>query len=210
MTPALPSSRLAVATLALITCLTAAEAGTGQVRIEGDQVRINVGSMDGYGVMSALRRHDLVERRQRTLGYEKELERLGPRMRNAQVIVGDHPGGLLKGIAADVSDINALGLPVRIIGRYCHSACTLFLGADRVCVSPKTRFGFHRPGNKPGAAPISAAGLRAAIKMAGTHYRPGLRDWWERQGSRSRRLKELRGRDLIRMGYRSCENDKGD
>lgn len=193
------------ALLLLMTLWTGGTAEAGQVRIEGDQVRISVGSMEGFGVMAALRRHDLVpERLGRTHRYHAELERLGPRMRNAEVIVRNHPGGLLNGIAADVSDINVLGLPVRIVGEYCHSACTLFLGASDVCVSPRTRFGFHRPGKARGAGPISEKVLRDAIEAAGKHYRPELRSWWERRGSRSRHLIFLTGRELIKLGYTSC------
>jgi hypothetical protein len=205
-----PSIRTWAALLAMVLGLAASGAQAGQVRIEGDRIRIDIGSSDGFGVMTALRRHDLVERRQRTLAYVAELKRLGPRMRGARVVVLNHPGGLLNGMAADVSDINALGLEVRIVGRYCNSACTLFLGAQRVCVSPGTSFGFHRPQKPPGTGPMSGATLSAAIQLAGDHYRSGLRDWWERVGSRSRGILSMTGAELTKYGYRICDANNED
>lgn len=177
----------------------------GQVQIEGDRIQISVGEVKGFGVMAALSRHDLVDATHgRTADYLSELSRLGPRMRNARVIVRDHPGGYLAGTIADVEDINALGLPVRIIGRSCHSACTLFLGARDVCVSPRTSFGFHQPGRAKGRGLLDQGTLDAAIRKAAEMYRPGLRDWWLKRGSRSKRLVYLSGRDLTRFGYRPC------
>jgi len=189
----------------ILTMMFAPASQAGQVRIEGDQIRISIGEMEGYGVMAALSRHNLLNAtRGRTPDYLAELRRLGPRMRNAQVIIRDHPGGYLIGTIADVEDINALGLPVRIVGRSCLSACTLFLGARDVCVSPRTSFGFHQPGAAKGRGPIDQGTLDAAIRRAADMYRPGLRDWWLERGSRSKRLVHLSGRELARFGYRLC------
>lgn len=186
-------------------CIFAQASYAGQVRIEGDRIRMSVGETAGYGIMEALSRHELVDAsRGRTPKYLAELRRLGPRMRNAQVIVRDHPGGYLMGTIADVEDINALGLPVRIVGRSCVSACTLFLGARDVCVSQRTSFGFHQPGRAKGRGPLDPGTLDAAIRKAAEQYRPGLRDWWLKRGSRSKRLTYLSGRELTRFGYRKC------
>jgi len=196
---------LLAALLVLTTLWTGVPAEAGQVRIEGERIRISVGEMEGHGVMAALIRHELVDAsRGRGPDYLAQLRRLGPRMRNARVIVRDHPGGYLVGTIADVEDINALGLPVRIVGRSCLSACTLFLGARDVCVSPRTSFGFHKPGRAKGRGPLDQGTLDAAIRKAAEMYRPGLRDWWLQRGSRSKRFLYLSGRELIRFGYPSC------
>ena len=199
------SARLRAGLLAILIGLSGTVTEAGQVRIEGDRIRISVGATRGDGVFAALDRHELVDTtRGRSPEYFAALNRLGPRMRNARVIVRDHPGGYLTGISADVEDINALGLPVLIVGRYCHSACTLFLGARDVCVSSRTLFGFHRPEPARGGGDLPEGALRAAIDLASAHYKPGLRDWWLTRASRSRQLVHLTGRELARFGYRIC------
>jgi len=195
---------LGAALLAVLIGLTALPAEAGKVRIEGERIGMNIGAEKGYGVIAALERNSLVEGvGVRTHAYQAALKRLAPRMRGAQVIVREHRGGYLMGTIADVEDINTLGLPVRITGRYCHSACTLFLGAKDVCVSPRTVFGFHQPARARGGR-ITEAELRASIGKSAAHYRPGLREWWMSEGSRSRGLIKMTGRDLTRFGYRLC------
>ena len=94
-------------------------AGAGQVRIEVGRIEMSVGAERGYGVISALQRHELVGTyRGRTPSYHAEIRGLAPRLRGGRVVVQDHQGGYMNGIMADVEDINALGLPVRIEGRY--------------------------------------------------------------------------------------------
>lgn len=130
------SVQLFLPALLLILCGFAAAAA--DVRIEGERLGINVGDVRGFGVMTALRRNDLVRAESRhDVRYRRDLKRLSRRMRGAEVLVGDHKGGYLYGTIADVEDINALSLPVRITGRYCLSSCTLFLGANTVCVSQR-------------------------------------------------------------------------
>lgn len=202
---ALSHRRLGAALLALLIGLPVLPAEAGKVRIEGERIGMNIGAEKGYGVISALERNNLVESGgARTRAYQAALKRLGPQIKGAQVIVREHHGGYLMGTIADVEDINTLGLPVRITGRYCYSACTLFLGAKDVCVSSRTVFGFHQP-YRPLGREISAAELQAAIGKSAALYRPGLREWWEEEGSRSRELVKMTGQELARFGYRLCE-----
>lgn len=217
-------SCLRVAILALFLGAVPVASEAGNVSIEGDRIRMSIGSERGYGVMSALRRYGLVDP---SLGehehsaalrlglvepsaqereYFAALKRLGPRMKNARVIVREHPGGSLGGTIADVEDIGMPDLPVRIVGRYCHSACTLFLGAKDLCISPETRFGFHQPRKRPGTRKITEKQIFFSVELMGSYYKPGLRDWWLNEGSRSKRLVYLDGRDLVKFGYRACEN----
>jgi hypothetical protein len=201
---------LGAAFLALLIGLPVLPAEAGNVRIEGDRIGMNIGAQKGYGVRSAMERHHLFEGADaRPQAYHDALKRLGPRLRGAKVIVREHNGGHLMGTIVDVHDINVLGLPVQITGRYCYSACTLFLGAKNVCVSPKTSFGFHKPYRTDGRR-ISEAGLRASIGKSASHYKPELREWWETKGSRSRNLIKLTGRDLARFGYRLCDAKNAD
>jgi hypothetical protein len=199
------SSRLLVAVMTLLMVMYGAPAEAWKVRIEGEQIRMNVGAKEGDAVISALKRHNLIDSSlHRGPAYNAALKRLGQRMRGAAVILREHPGGYVIGTISDVEDLNTLGLPVRIVGRYCHSACTLFLGAREVCVSPDTVFGFHQPRKAGGKVQISAAELRASIGKLADHYRPGLREWWMNKGSRSKDIITMTGRELTRFGYQLC------
>ena len=190
---------------ALLLVLSSIASSAGDVRIEGNRIGINVGDVRGFGVITALKRRHLIRlERQRDYRYRRDLKRLSRRMRGAKVIVGNHPGGYLYGTIADVEDINTLSLPVRITGDFCVSSCTLFLGADDVCISRTTRFGFHKPGNYVGLGQISSKVAWRATYRVAEYFNPSLSAWWLRTGSKSSSLKYLTGLELIRMGYNEC------
>ena len=190
----------------LLLALSGFAAAAADVRIEGDRLGINVGDQRGFGIMAALKRNDLIRaERSRDVRYQRDLKRLSRRMQGAEVLVGNHKGGYLYGTIADVKDINALSLPVRITGNYCLSSCTLFLGAHKVCVSQTTRFGFHKPGNYVGLKHLSPVVVWRAIRHVAEYYNAPLSAWWRSTGSQSSTLIYLSGSELIRMGYKECE-----
>ncbi|HZZ59809.1 MAG TPA: hypothetical protein VFE63_01365 [Roseiarcus sp.] len=87
--------------------------------------------------------------------------------------------------------------PIRILGR-CESACTEFLGARQVCVSPNARFMFHAAHNLDGSR--NEQGVLVMLAS----YPPSLREWlYERGGLTARRINAT-GRDLIALGVPSC------
>ncbi|WP_439150747.1 hypothetical protein [Sulfitobacter sp.] len=191
--------------LALLLAMYGFAAAAADVRIEGDRLGINVGNQRGFGVMAALKRNGLIRaERMRGVRYQRDLKRLSRRMQGAEVLVGNHKGGYLYGTIADVKDINALSLPVRITGNYCLSSCTLFLGAHKVCVSQTTRFGFHKPGNYVGLKYLSPEVVWRAIRHVEEYYNAPLSAWWQSTGSKSSTLNYLSGLELIRMGYKAC------
>lgn len=190
---------------ALLLALSGFAAAAADVRIEGDRLGINVGDHRGFGVMAALKRNGLIPaERMRDVRYQSDLKRLSPSMQGAEVLVGNHKGGYLYGIIADVKDINALSLPVRITGNYCLSSCTLFLGAHQVCVSQTTRFGFHKPGNYVGMKHLPPKIVWRAIRHVAEYYNAPLSAWWRSTASKSSTLTYLSGSELIRMGYKPC------
>src|SRR5271157_2726962 len=65
--------------------------------------------------------------------------------------------------------------PIRIVGR-CESACTEYLGARDVCVSPGARFMFHAAHNVDGTR--NEHGVRIMLAS----YPPTLRDWLYTRG----------------------------
>ena len=118
-------------------------------------------------------------------------------------VVGNDPGGRLRARIAEISQIRARGDRVEIRGRYCHSACTLYLGAGDVCVSPATRFGFHGPSYR--AAPIRADRFDYWSRRMASYYPPRLSRWFL---ARARHVRQgyltLTGAELIGMGVPRC------
>lgn len=189
----------------VLTVLLATGAEARQVLIEGEKIRMNIGDHSGHGIRSALARNDLIkDRGRRDNAYRTALKRIKPRLSGARVVVREHQGGRVYGVSADVEDINALGLPVRIVGHHCNSACTLFLGAKDVCVSPSTLFGFHQPRAEAGKPPLAQDKITAASRHMSKHYKPGLKTWWVSTGSQSKQLVYVTGKELIRIGYKAC------
>jgi hypothetical protein len=64
---------------------------------------------------------------------------------------------------------------IRIIGR-CASACTEYLGARHVCVSPNARFMFHAAYNLDGSR--NEQGVLVMLAF----YPPSLREWLHERG----------------------------
>ena len=52
-------------------------------------------------------------------------------------------GGYLHEFIAKAAQANSNGEEVRITSSKCYSACTVYLGADRMCTTRRTVFGFH-------------------------------------------------------------------
>ncbi len=88
--------------------------------------------------------------------------------------------------------------PIRIVGR-CESACTEYLGARDVCVSPGARFMFHAAHNADGSR--NERGVRVML----AYYPPPLREWLNEQGGLTSKPIDATGRDLIALGLRPCE-----
>lgn len=180
-------------------------ASAGDVRLEGNGLSMHVGSTRGYGVMSALKRVGLINANAfRDAEYRRGLRRLSRRIKNGRVVVGDHIGGNLSGMIADVTDINEMSLPVWITGKYCYSACTIFLGSHQVCISRTTQFGFHKPKPEIHKGQLEHGIIQRAIQRAGEYYNATLRNWWIRTGSKSTSLINISGSELIRIGYKEC------
>jgi hypothetical protein len=163
--------------------------------------------MEGHAIRSILiKKKFFDENQKRDLQYINRLKSVAPILKKGRVVVGDHVGGLVYGIGADVEDINHLGLRVEIVGKYCNSSCTLFLGAKKVCVSPETLFGFHKP-RKSNGSTLNRKKLSLVNSYFGKHYKKTIRDWWEKNGSRSTEFVYLKGDELIKHGYQSCLRD---
>lgn len=121
------------------------------------------------------------------------------------IVVGNHRGGLLRGMLAEIEEIRQSGTSVEIRGRVCQSTCTMYLGAPKVCVMPDTRFGFHGPSSYGRALEPNV--FNQASRVIASHYPPAIRDWYMSEARhRIQRLSVLRGAELIRHGVAECPN----
>ncbi|MGR3377410.1 hypothetical protein [Salipiger abyssi] len=118
-------------------------------------------------------------------------------------VIGNDPGGRLKPRFEEIRRMRARGDRVEIRGSYCLSACTLYLGAGNVCVSPATRFGFHGPSYL--SDPISSERFDYWSRRMAQHYPPQVSSWFlTRARYVTRGYMSLSGAELIRMGVPRC------
>ena len=131
-----------------------------------------------------------------------------PAMASAQVsypplVVGNDRGGLVDTRARFVRQLATTGQRVEIRGNICYSACTLYLGAPNVCVSPSTSFGFHGPSSY--GAPLAPQVFEHWSNVMAEFYREPLRSWFMRDARYLRiNMRFMSGQELIRMGFQSC------
>ena len=62
-----------------------------------------------------------------------------------EIQIGNDPGGRIMDRMVQIEIANRTDVQFQIIGDYCNSSCTMLLGANDVCVSSETIFGFHGP-----------------------------------------------------------------
>lgn len=121
---------------------------------------------------------------------------LGVWGRSDVLVIRHDPGGLIAAYAARVASERR---PVWIEG-YCASACTMYLGARRVCVYPGARLVFHGPSSY-GRRLVPVDFERWSRVMA-DHYPPALGAWFMARGRYGEHV--MRGRDLARHGVAMC------
>jgi hypothetical protein len=119
------------------------------------------------------------------------------------IVIGNDQGGYVGERAGIVDRIRALGTRVEIRGAICYSACTMYLGAGNVCITPATRFGFHGP-SRHGQA-LDPAGFDHWSGVMARYYALPLRQWYMTTARYERtQVAELSGAELIRLGYPAC------
>ena len=120
------------------------------------------------------------------------------------------PGGSIAAHEAHIAELDAAGCRVEIRGE-CLSACTMYLGAQSICVDPRARLGFHHArrvrmgGLLQSRAPWAAQDHWDRRKAA--FYPPAVRQWFL-SDVRHRGFHAwgwLSGAELIRQGVAACE-----
>lgn len=121
----------------------------------------------------------------------------------APLVVQNDRGGLIGARALEISDINAQDIRVELRGRICYSSCTLYLGADNVCLTEETVFGFHGPSQRGTALPRDRFEHWSNVMAA--HYNAPLRDWFLSEARhRISGYYRVSGASLIALGYPAC------
>jgi len=116
-------------------------------------------------------------------------------------VTRDH-GGLVEEYKKKYARIRDRGQRV-IIDGICNSACTLVLGIvplNRICVTPRASLGFHEAYiDKRWTAGVRVASSSGTADLL-TYYPRPLRQWIDRQGGLTPKMKRLRnGPDLWRV-----------
>ena len=121
----------------------------------------------------------------------------------AAVRIKADPGGQIGPYLENLVALRSSGERVIIDGP-CLSACTMVLGViprERICVTPRARLGFTRPGIPAATAGRSPAAVATQLLME--IYPDDVRSWLARHGGLSPRMKYLSGRELAAM-YPTC------
>lgn len=125
---------------------------------------------------------------------------------NSVIVIGDDRGGVLQDRLAEISGIRTRSDLVEIRASVCFSACTLYLGLERVCVSRSTQFGFHDPIADPRSGLVLLASQRAFWReQMLSSYPSSLRRILQRRSTeRARNMLVMSGAELIALGFAEC------
>lgn len=122
----------------------------------------------------------------------------------AAMDVRNDMGGSVRERLATIRALEAQQVPVRITGT-CVSACTMYLGLSRACVTPQARLGFHGPSTRLRGMPLPAGEFERLSQEMARHYPPAIRAWFL---SDARLVTgdyiTITGAEAIRMGARPC------
>jgi hypothetical protein len=119
------------------------------------------------------------------------------------LIIGNDRGGGVGERARLVDSLQASGQRIEIRGNLCYSACTMYLGAGNICVSPDTVFGFHGPTRN--GQPLPTESFDHWSRIMARYYNEPLGNWFMSEARYLRSdVYRLTGSQLIELGYPSC------
>lgn len=122
------------------------------------------------------------------------------------VITRSDLGGKVRPAYARMLFNNANNTRVEIRSPECSSSCGFNLGANDLCVSSYTAFGFHGASNGTDQEIRNAERL---LSEALAVHSQTLSDWYQREAAQRFSLKYLSGDDLIKIhGYKECPDEK--
>lgn len=116
-------------------------------------------------------------------------------------------GGNILDYVRELSEIQRNGDRVEIVGT-CLSSCTLYLGANDVCVAPDAVLGFHGPRGYLGIVPLSPSDCESYRRIMAMSYPPGIREpFLEKWCNFTLRMQTLTGQEVADMcpAVRLCD-----
>lgn len=124
---------------------------------------------------------------------------------NEYLIVQNDRGGSVRERVELIETYRTRGTRIHIRGRFCLSACTLYLGLDGTCVAPDTIFGFHGPSSQFYGFALPFQSFDYWSRLMADHYPEPLRTWFIENGRhRIVGFHEFSGQSLIEMGIAQC------
>ncbi|WP_058282897.1 hypothetical protein [Ruegeria denitrificans] len=94
-----------------------------------------------------------------------------------EIQVVNDPGGRILDRKVQIEIANRSNARIRIVGDYCNSSCTMLLGADDVCVSSETLFGFHGP-FRVNRTKMTAEEFDKQSASLSTYYPRPIKNWF--------------------------------
>jgi hypothetical protein len=123
--------------------------------------------------------------------------------KHATFVIHNDRGGPIGERLLVITHANTNHTRIELRGRICYSSCTLYLGADDLCISPDTIFGFHGPSRHGRALPPNE--FEHWSQLMAAQYRTPLRIWFLNSARhRITGYHRLTGTQLIEIGYPSC------
>ncbi|WP_417241625.1 hypothetical protein [Celeribacter sp.] len=121
------------------------------------------------------------------------------------ITIRNDPGGRLDTRINEINRIRQSGAQVRIVGGYCNSACTMYLGLPNTCVSRNVSFGFHGPMSQFYGMALPPDEFEYWSGVMASYYPGAIRSWYLQDARYvTVGLRSVSGRDLIRLGVREC------
>ena len=122
------------------------------------------------------------------------------------IVSHDDPGGSVPQRVAQIERLKASGERVEVTGKYCNSACTMYLALENMCTTRNTAWGFHGPSSGLPGLPLAHHEFERWTMVMAEHYPQPLRRWFmEEARDELIGVTRISGADMIeRYGVEEC------
>lgn len=121
--------------------------------------------------------------------------------RSKIVIIKNDGGGRVRDRLEDISNIKKQGARVEIRGKFCISACTMYIGVENTCTYKSVMFGFHGPSSGSYGLALPPERFEYWSQIMAAHYPEPLRNWYLTTGRNvTVGYYRVSGEQLIRLG----------
>ncbi len=121
------------------------------------------------------------------------------------ITIRNDSGGSLQLRINEINRLRQSGTQVRIVGDYCNSACTMYLGLPNTCVSRSVTFGFHGPMSQFYGVALAPDEFEYWSGIMASYYPQAVRSWYMHDARYTLvGLRSVSGSELIRLGVPEC------